>query len=119
MALEKIWDDMRDRLQQSLRWAYVRGPLSSAIVTLWDFGFETRSPTKWLDPDGCLWTLDPMDPNFASAAREVLQWYFSKRIWADTCPEHCQPLGEMPDVTAYKELSKMSSRDGKQRHLSE
>ncbi len=43
LAVSVAWPWIRDDLATGLRWAKVKGPMSSAIATLWDFGFEPRA----------------------------------------------------------------------------
>ena len=64
---------IRDDLATGLRWAKVKGPMSSAIATLWEFGFEPRAIDQWIDAEGFLWNLDLDDPCLLSAMREVLE----------------------------------------------
>ena len=92
------------------RWSRVKGPISSAIATLLDHGFEPRAFNQWVDPEGWLWCIDYDAPNLLSAVREILSHHLCKRIWAVACPEHVEPLGGMPDITAYKELAKEFAR---------
>ena len=92
------------------RWSRVKGPISSAIATLLDHGFEPRAFNQWVDPEGWLWCVDYDAPNLLSAVREILSHHLCKQIWAVACPEHVEPLGGMPDITAYKELAKEFAR---------
>ena len=92
-------------------------PIFSSIATLLDHGFEPRSFNSWGDPESFPWTIDYDAPNLISAVKEVLSYHVNKQIWAVACPEHVEPLGGMPDITAYKELAKEFARGRLHRHL--
>ena len=80
LAIQAIWEQLLDSLAGPSRWARVTGPLSAVIATLWEFGFEPRSYSEWLDPKGCLWTFNADEPNFIGAAKEVLAFHFLQHI---------------------------------------
>ena len=86
MSLEKIWDKLVGELEVATRWSRVKGPISSAIATLLDHGFEPRSFNQWVDPEGWLWFIDYDAPNLISAVKEVLSNHVNKQIWAVACP---------------------------------
>ena len=80
MVLEQIWPKLRDELEVPHRWSKVKGPISSAIATLWDHGFEPRSHTAWVDPQGWCWHLDYQLPNFVAALKDMLQVHIQRSV---------------------------------------
>ena len=66
--------------------------------------------------DRRLWKLDLDDPCILSAMREVLEIRFQQHIWLTASAEHCAPLGEKPDITAYNILRKDYTKHAKHRH---
>ena len=94
LAVSVAWPAIRDDLAAGLRWAKVKGPMSSAIATLWDFSFEPRASDQWVDAEGFCWDVDLDDPCILSAVREVLETRFQQHIWSAASVEHCAPLGE-------------------------
>ena len=81
MAARDVWQHFRDILEGQYRWSKVRGPMSSAIATLWDWGFEPLQLDSWMDPDGMLWNLDFPQPSLIAGVKEVLKHHFKKRVW--------------------------------------
>ena len=55
LAVSVAWPAIKEELDVGLRWAKVKGPMSSAIATLGDFGFEPRASDQWVDADGFCW----------------------------------------------------------------
>ena len=82
--------------------------MSTAITNLSDFGFDPRAPNLWptwmVISGAC-----SLNIRIVCAAREVLSHHFFKAMWAEASPEHGEPLGSMPDVTAIKALSKTTA----------
>ena len=68
----KNWAKLADELEVATRRSRVRGPISAAIATLFDHGFEPRAYNSWVDPEGWIWKIDYDVPNLAAASREVL-----------------------------------------------
>ena len=71
-VIGKKWDKLVEELEVATRWSRVKGPISSAIATLLDHGFEPRSFDTWVDPEGWTWIIDYDAPNLIAAATEVL-----------------------------------------------
>ena len=102
-ALAQIWEEMRDNLEKPYRWARVRGPMGSAIATLWDWGFEPTQLDCWTDPSGAVWAID-LDSMPLSAIREVLLHHFKDHRWKSIVDHMENSLPVEPDLKAYKEL---------------
>ena len=91
MGIQAVWPKMIEDLEGPYRWAKVKGPMSSAVATLLDWQFRPVSFNFWIDPDGLSWLLDPKDPNFVGAAKEVLRHHFHKAAWAAVTPDGATP----------------------------
>ena len=57
LAAQVHWQDLKDALEPTGRWAKVKGPMSAAIATLFDWDFEPPEINKWMDPTGHCWNL--------------------------------------------------------------
>ena len=76
LAVSVAWPAIKDELDVGLRWAKVKGPMSSAIATLLDYGLDPRKYDEWLDAEGFLWRIDLDDPCILSAMRQMLETRF-------------------------------------------
>ena len=75
--MAQVWEKLRDELEQPYRWARVKGPMSSDIATLYDWGFEPTQIDLWTDPTGVSWALD-YEVAPVAAIKEVLRSHFLK-----------------------------------------
>ena len=82
-ALAQVWEKLRDSLEEPYRWARVKGPMGSAIATLWDWGFVPTQIDLWTDPTGMVWAIDYLASPMAGI-REVLLHHLQARLWKDT-----------------------------------
>ena len=70
LAVSVAWPAIKEDLDVGMRWAKVKGPMSSAI------GFEPRQFDEWLDSEGYQWRIDLDDTLILSAMREMLETRF-------------------------------------------
>jgi hypothetical protein len=117
LAVAQVWKEQRDKLAGGYRWAKVRGPMSSAIATLWDWGFEPVAVDSWIDPSGFIWTLDLDSPSLLGAVKEVLEHHMMKQIWTRAAEHHPDSLRVAPDFSAYLDLRRDFQKGSRQRHL--
>ena len=115
LAAKQVWEHMRDALEGKYRWAKVKGPMGSAIATLWDWGFVPIAYDQWTDPTGATWFLDYNNPCCIAVAREVLEHHFMQRMWKMASLDQC--LQRQPDLTAYFGLRKDYQKLGLERQL--
>ena len=114
---KSAWDTIYCNMPQTYRWSSVKGPLSSAMATLLDLGWNLLSIEHWEDPDGNTWFLDYNDPLFISMLKEVLMELFSRHIWKSYAANHFAGLGSCPDFAAYFKLKKVFVKQGDLRQL--
>ena len=79
LSIQAVWPDLLAKLEGNMRWASVRGPLSSAIATLLDWLFQSLSYDHWIDPDGSSWILDPASRMFFQRLNTTFDRFFGKR----------------------------------------
>ena len=82
----------------SCRWGKVYGPLSAAMASLLDAGFEIPDMGRWVVPSGAAGELDYSAPMAIPALRQVLTHFLQLGIW-DKASKHTfgASLGLYPD----------------------
>ena len=82
------WCEIRNKIRQSgLPWAMVKGPIGSCIQHMAQLGWDTITPTKWMDPDGELWidTNNSKGGGLLATVSELI----TKRIWDKASRHYC------------------------------
>ena len=116
IAMEQVWLKLRDSLEGPYRWARVKGPMGSAIATLWDWDFTPTSLGQWIDPAGHTWNID-YSSSIVASIKEVLTHHFKAKVWIETSKHRNDGIEAAPDLAPYRALRKEFRQKGQHRHL--
>ena len=104
-------------MRPATRWARVRGPLTSCVATLFDWGWKPKSFTEWCAPDGMTWKLNYNSNDIGAVVKEVFTEHAKQTIWKDLAGRHWHGLGSEPDLMPAKSLIKHYTKKGMRREL--
>ena len=88
-GLAKVWDQMRGNLAGPLRWQQVRGPMGAVVAILYDLGWQPAEPTKWTDPDGVMWDVDPRAPGVRHQLQDMMSELIEASLWRKASLHYC------------------------------
>ena len=115
-GLEKVWTQLRDSLAGPRRWHKVRGPMGAEVATLFDLGWVPCSPTRWTDPAGQQWDIDPSGPGVAVQLKAIIADFLEQDLWRQASKhEGGRGLEHGADLTVARRMRRQLMKQGDSR----
>jgi ribonuclease HI len=113
VALEKVWCKQAKTLAGPLRWGKVKGPMGAVIATLMDLGWQPEGPTRWGDPQGNRWQIDPRRAGVIPLVLAKIRQSCTSLVWRKANEHYCgQGIGEAADLTALQQVRRACIKQG-------
>jgi hypothetical protein len=117
-ALQKVWRQQQQKLSGPLRWGQVKGPMGAVIATLTDLGWIPEGPTRWTDPFGSIWQIDPRRAGVIPLVLEKIRQSCIRRVWGKASEHYCgQGIGEEADLQVLQRLRRECTKEGTWREV--
>ena len=63
--------------------------MGGVIATLMDMGWRPDGPTRWTDPAGSCWDIDPTTPGVRHQLQDVLAEFIEADLWKKASLHYC------------------------------
>jgi hypothetical protein len=118
-ALSRVWAKQVKLLDGPRRWSEIKGPMGAVIATLVDLGWQPQGPTRWADPQGDIWQIDPRRAGVIPLVLAKIRRSCIRLLWKKAGEHYCgEGIGDEADLTALQQARRAFIKQGSWREAS-